>query len=256
VKSIFKMRIGLLCALPDEFIPVEHLTETSSTTLAEKKFTHYSYAHHEHANHEHANHEHANHELVFAQGGVGKVNAALTATVLIQHFQCDVLFCVGISGALDPELQLGDILIAEKLYQHDYGSLIEGAFFPSRSGSHPVKKTKFPKPFRLSKTLLQQIQKLELDVHWGTVISGDVFVTGTVAEVSFSKFEAQAVDMESASVAQVAECFHCPFIAIRCISDHVSESQKQLKHTVSVPHSAMKQLYSVAFQIIESFKRT
>jgi len=52
--------------------------------------------------------------VVIAFTGIGKVNAAMTTTLLIEHFQPNKVIFTGIAGAVNQQLQPGDIVIAEK----------------------------------------------------------------------------------------------------------------------------------------------
>ena len=58
--------------------------------------------------------------VVFVECGIGKVNAARTAQILIDNMKVDYLFNAGVAGGLDEGLSIGDIVIGEKLVQHDF----------------------------------------------------------------------------------------------------------------------------------------
>src|SRR5688572_17420332 len=60
-------------------------------------------------------------KVVLAHSGIGKVNAATTATLLIEHFQPTHILFTGIAGGLNPELRPGDVVIGAKTAYHDYG---------------------------------------------------------------------------------------------------------------------------------------
>ena len=49
----------------------------------------------------------------------GKVASASTVTTLIEFFEVDLVVFTGVAGALAPDLDIGDIVIAESLMQHD-----------------------------------------------------------------------------------------------------------------------------------------
>ena len=61
-----------------------------------------------------------NKDIVFVQSGIGKVNAAITATLLIEKYDVDEVIFSGVAGALDKVLKIGDIVIAEDVVQHDF----------------------------------------------------------------------------------------------------------------------------------------
>ena len=66
--------------------------------------------------------------VAIAMTGVGKVNAAITTTLLYQHFRPAEVVFTGIAGGLNPELKPGDIVIATKTAQHDFGTLYSDGF--------------------------------------------------------------------------------------------------------------------------------
>ena len=57
---------------------------------------------------------------VLVQSGVGKVNAARTTQILIDNIKVDYIFNIGVAGGIDNSLNVGDIVIGDKLVQHDF----------------------------------------------------------------------------------------------------------------------------------------
>ena len=57
--------------------------------------------------------------VVLVETGIGKVNAALVATVLAERFGVGALLFSGVAGGLDPSLGVGDVVLADRLIQHD-----------------------------------------------------------------------------------------------------------------------------------------
>jgi adenosylhomocysteine nucleosidase len=173
--------------------------------------------------------------VVIASSGVGKVHAAMTATLLIDHFRPHEVLFTGIAGAVSAELHPGDIVIGEKAAQHDLGTLTpEG--LRRRGVRNPVDWQ--PSPLLLNAdpglcTLATaaagavDFEKIETSegvrapkIMRGLIVTGDVFVA------SFAKKEelrrelgADAVEMEGAAVAQVCHLLRVPWLVIRSISD-------------------------------------
>ena len=58
--------------------------------------------------------------------GVGKVNAAMCAVVLIEKFNPDVVINSGVGGSLSPLVSIGDIVVATKSVQHDMNTTALG----------------------------------------------------------------------------------------------------------------------------------
>lgn len=92
--------------------------------------------------------------VVIARTGVGKVNAAMTATLIIEHFHPNQVIFTGVAGGLNPDLQLGDIVIAEKTAQHDLGRL-ESSEMENMGVKNPINGKRNPVFFPADSELLQ-----------------------------------------------------------------------------------------------------
>ena len=132
---------------------------------------------------------------VFVETGIGKVNAALTAPILAQHFRCQALIFGGVAGGIDPELGIGDVVVATKLVQHDYGALVEGRIEAYQPGVPPLpgfdRTPGYHMAPGLRDALRRRLEGIELPavsaavtgesarqarLHFGTIVSGDTFV--------------------------------------------------------------------------------
>jgi adenosylhomocysteine nucleosidase len=198
------MRIGILCAIPEELrhFPMNSLP---AVRLGGKNYFQA---------------KHNPHELVLVESGIGKVNSAVASTILIQHFNCEILIFSGVAGGLDPSLQIGDLVIAEELWQHDYGTIIDRELIAHRAGTLPLGIPKKNLPFRLDGELKTKIQQAYPEAHFGRILSGDTFLNcKETRQQLFEKFQAQAVEMEGAAIAQVAEQFGVCCIIVRSLSD-------------------------------------
>ncbi|MBO4293475.1 MAG: 5'-methylthioadenosine/adenosylhomocysteine nucleosidase [Clostridia bacterium] len=159
-----------------------------------------------------------NTNCILVESGVGKVNAARTTQVLISEYNVDKIINAGAAGAITNTLNIGDILIAQHVVQHDFDITAFGhkKGYISNVGDiiHCDKQllNKF-------KTILKENES-EYNIKIGIVASGDIFCTEEKMKNKInSKFDADVVDMECASIAQVAYLDEIPFISIRCISD-------------------------------------
>jgi adenosylhomocysteine nucleosidase len=176
---------------------------------------------------------------VFVETGIGKVNASLTATILAERFRCRALVFGGVAGGIDPALGIGDVVVATKLVQHDYGALIDGRIEVYQPGVPPLPGLDRSPGYYITKALEEKLRArlkgIELPaisaavtgeearrgtLHFGTVVSGDTFVNCHTTRGRLEReFGALAVEMEGAAVAQVAERFGIPWIVVRCLSD-------------------------------------
>lgn len=158
-------------------------------------------------------------ECILVKSGVGKVNAARTTQVLIENFDVECIINVGAAGAIDYSLNIGDILIAKYVVQHDFDITAFGhnKGFISGIGNQIQCDINLINNFE---KLLRSIEEKEYNIKMGIVASGDIFCTdeGMKDKIN-TKFNADVVDMECAAIAQVSYLDKVPFISVRCISD-------------------------------------
>lgn len=156
------------------------------------------------------------HDVILSQSLIGKVNAALTATIMIIKFGCTKLINTGIAGAMPP-LKSEDIVIADKIYHSDADVTALGYEYGEIPG--------LPKFFSSDSEMLKQFE--EAIAHLGytcqkaTILSGDSFVTNGNVVSKFTELGPIAFEMEGAGIAQTAYRFTIPFLSIRYISDVV-----------------------------------
>ena len=155
-------------------------------------------------------------DLVIAYSKIGKVFSTLTAATMIEHFGAQMLLFSGVAGAISNELKVGDLIVATKLSQHDlditafghpFGYVPEGAVFVESD------KTLI----ELSKNVAAE---MGLHVKEGIIATGDQFVANEERKNWIgTMFNADALEMEGASVAVVCDALHVPFFILRAISD-------------------------------------
>ena len=155
-------------------------------------------------------------DIVIAHSKIGKVFASLTAATLIEKFSCDTLLFSGVAGAINPSLNIGDLIIADKLCQHDLDITAFGHPFGYVPGGDVFVKT--------SQHLRDVAKKVananNLKVIEGTIATGDQFVhSNDKKEFIKATFNADALEMEGASVAVVCDALNVPFFILRSISD-------------------------------------
>ncbi|MDR2878935.1 MAG: 5'-methylthioadenosine/adenosylhomocysteine nucleosidase [Fusobacteriales bacterium] len=161
-----------------------------------------------------------NRKIVLAESGIGKVNAAMLATIMIVKFNVKAVCFSGVAGALDSRLKVGDVVIGEKMLQHD----MDVKEFGLKKGEIPRMDTSV---FLSNDRLMAIVKEYKLSnnkIYSGTIISGDQFISlkQTKQELA-SEFNAMCVDMESAAVAQVCHRLDKKCLVIRSISDSVTD---------------------------------
>jgi len=196
------MKIAIMGAMPEEIEPLLASVDSYETTL--------------YAGNTYYECEYAGHELVIAYSKIGKVFSALTAATMIEKFGAEQLLFSGVAGAINPELNIGDLIVATKLCQHDldisafghpYGYVPEGAQF--------IECDKV-----LIETAKKVASKMSVALREGVIATGDQFVASADRKHWIeSTFSADALEMEGASVACVCDALEVPFFILRAISD-------------------------------------
>ena len=196
------MKIAIMGAMPEEIAPILEKIGSYKTT--------------EYANNIYYEAIYKGIEIVVAYSKIGKVFSTLTASTMIQHFQCDTLLFSGVAGGINPTLKIGDLIVATKLSQHDLDITAFGhpmGFVPG--GSVFVEADK--DLIALSKEVAKELGKT---VQEGVIATGDQFIhQESVKENIVKNFNADALEMEGASVAVVCNALNIPFFILRAISD-------------------------------------
>jgi adenosylhomocysteine/aminodeoxyfutalosine nucleosidase len=195
-------KIALLGAMEEEILPLlEHYTNYETVEYAENKY----YIIKENGT-----------DIVIANSKIGKIFAALTAATLIQHFKCEMILFTGVAGGINPSLKIGDMIIADKLCQHD----LDITAFGHPHGYVPGGKV-FLEPTKELITLVKEVAKeSNIDLITGTIATGDQFVADAQRKNFIEKtFNADALEMEGVAVAVVCDALNIPYVIIRSISD-------------------------------------
>jgi len=205
--------IAVLTAIPEEIAAFgAHLVETGRETVAGISIHHGTLD---------------GRAVVLAESGIGKVNGALAATVLFDRFRCGGIIFSGVAGGLDPDLAVGDLVIATEVIQHDYGAMVQGALEVYRAGALPFPQFRGELSFKANPALIASARTALTGAQFGTILTGDSYLgCGQTRERLFSSFGGKAVDMESGAVAQVAEAFGVPWLVIRALSDLAGEDSQ------------------------------
>ena len=180
-------------------------------------------------------------DVVAVLSGIGKVAAATTATLLIQHFGVNRIVFTGVAGGLGPGVKVGDVVLARSFLQHDMDA---SPLFPR----HEVPlygRSRFDADSaltdalelaceRMLHTLPQQLGSETVSafslqaprLHQGLLISGDRFVATTAESLALQHElpDALAVEMEGAAFAQVCHDFGVPLAVVRTISDRADDA--------------------------------
>jgi adenosylhomocysteine nucleosidase len=172
---------------------------------------------------------------------IGKVAAAATAATLIERFGVTHIVFTGVAGAAESAMQVGDIVVADMLVQHDMDAtplfprfevpLLGQSFFAS--DKHLTDRLTGAATEFVVRDFAATVPSHDRDtfrlseprVYRGLIASGDEFIDSHARrETLKTAFPALlALEMEGAAVAQVCFEFGVPFAVIRTISDGANE---------------------------------
>jgi adenosylhomocysteine nucleosidase len=174
-------------------------------------------------------------QVVVGRSGIGKVNAAIVATVLIGHFNPSALFFSGTAGAIDATLRPGDVVIGTGVVQHDVGQLTADGI--SRRGlrngvTGEIDPLIVPSPESLLAAARSAVAGLTLApieladgkrmprIVEGVIVTGDVFMSDAARRDEIRRsLSASAVEMEGAAMVQACRQFSVPCLVVRGITD-------------------------------------
>jgi len=163
-------------------------------------------------------------DVVVVKSGIGKINAAVCAQILVDDFKVTHLINTGVAGSLNSVLDIGDILISDDAVHHDMDVSPLG-YEPGQVPGMDV--FSFKADDRLAALAQETIGEVlpELKSLRGRVVSGDQFIAGAaIKERLVSVFHGDCAEMEGASIAHVAYLNSVPFVILRAISDKADGS--------------------------------
>jgi len=178
--------------------------------------------------------------LVFSRWG--KVAASSTTTTLITEFKVDEIIFTGVAGAIDSSVNIGDVIVAENLFQHDFDASpfllkhVLPLILKKEIASNPIVRNKLLDASIefvsnqikgvISKDHLEEYKISEPKAIIGNIASGDQFIKDDAKrdEIKSSLDNVLAVEMEGAAVAQICYEFNVPLGVIRTISDDANDN--------------------------------
>ncbi len=191
------MKIGILCACVPEFAPYERLlgggaVEHKGCLIKEGEL--------------------CGIKVAVICCGLGKVNAALGAAILIDDFAAERVVLSGVAGALAEGLHIGDIVMVTDTVYHDLDAKLLTDFHPT-----PIEPV-----FTCDSELIRLAEALP--VRFGRTVTGDTFIEDEGREELIRRFDPLTCDMETAAAAHVCRSMGTPFNAVRAISDTKDEA--------------------------------
>lgn len=188
--------------------------------------------------------------VAVAKSGVGKVFAAIAAEAMILKYSPSLIVNSGVAGAIFPELVPGDIVIADKLCQHDMDTTPLGDALGLISG---INKIYFEADGNAVSILKAAAGDINCKALVGTIATGDKFIASKEDKKAIeSEFSAYACEMEGGAVAHVAYVNRTPFAVIRAISDS-ADGNAEMNYTEFLKIAAERSS-ALTHKLIEEYK--
>ncbi|API89163.1 5'-methylthioadenosine/S-adenosylhomocysteine nucleosidase [Marinilactibacillus sp. 15R] len=201
------MKIGIIAAMEQEVnILVDKLKDKTVSTVANQTFY---------------NGIIDKAEVVLVQSGIGKVNAAIATTLLIEKYNAEVVINTGSAGGIGKELKIGDLVVSTELSYNDADARIFGYDF----GQIP----QMPSRYKADSDLIDNVSKAADKMNWlinkGLIVTGDSFIANSdkISDIKGNFPEALVTEMEGAAVAQTCYQFGVPVVVVRALSDTSDE---------------------------------
>lgn len=182
------------------------------------------------------------HQVVAMQCGIGKVNAAMGALTLINHFKPDKVINTGVAGGADKAVNVMDIVVGSQVAYHDVWSGPES----------PLGAVQGLPLYYEGDNDLSALMPIREDIKVGLICSGDQFIdTMDKVDNIKAKFpKVLAVDMESAAIAQVCYIRQVNFLSMRVISDSPGASHNNTQQYNDFWQDAPQHTFQVMRQLL------
>lgn len=191
-------------------------------------------------------------ECVICKSGIGKVLAAMVCQKLIDFYKPSAVLFTGVAGALNPALDIGDVVVSRDCIQHD----IDGRPLGFERGQILFSAEKV---FVADPLLLKLALKATVENHRimaGRILTGDQFFTHDSIEARdylTGELAGDCIEMEGAAIAVVCTKNKVPFVIVRTMSDRADgsavEDFDKLHHLVAVNS------YTIVRQILPSLEQ-
>lgn len=179
-----------------------------------------------------------NKKIILCLCGIGKVNAAITTQYLIDTYNPNYIINSGCAGSLVESVKVLDTILVDYACYHDFTPIrIMESCVPDNG------------KIKSDESLLNKAKEIltekEITYHIGGITSGDCFVTSSkMRDDIYSRTNALAVDMESASIAHTAKRNQIPFLIIRSISDFADGVEEKEEQAANISALLVKDIIS------------
>ncbi len=224
------LKFGIIVADNDEFLPLENFilkAQHNAYTLFGRKAYDFQYE---------------SKDVSAICCGIGKVNAAIAATALIDK-GCNVILNYGLSGGLS-NVRREELVVPKSFLEHDFDL--------TDIGYAPCEKPSQEYIYHADNRLVDCFNSIIGNCNIGLAVTGDHFVCSK-EESEFLKdnFNAVSCDMETAAIAYTCNASRVPFAALRRISDDADDLAVDNYREMNTSASSMP--YEIILEVIKNF---
>lgn len=166
-------------------------------------------------------------EIVLVLSGIGKVNAAITTTLLITNYSIDYLINIGSAGGLRTNQSVGDVIVSTGVCYHDF----DLTAFSRPMGQVPELPNIILGDEKLLAKAVNILDNTDKIYHMGLIVSGDQFISQEQQVLNIKKHfpDALGSEMEAASIGHTAYKLNTPFLIIRSLSDVFGNKESNIQ---------------------------
>ena len=181
------------------------------------------------------------HDLFAVQSGCGEIDAAAATMLLIVKYGCGIILNFGVAGALEKDLKVEDLFVAEKAWHYDFDVT------PFSDSVKVGQYEEYPDEFiPLDPGLVSLAEEKIQGIRRITVASGDKFVEDRAEKLRLRAAGCGICEMEIAGIARVCERSGVKCLGIKCISDAFdgdgADFEKNVKNSAEKAFRAIREL--------------
>ena len=192
--------IALIGAMPEEVAIIKEKIED----LQEKKIAHVTFY----------EGKYEGRNIVLMLSLPGKVNAAIATTLLLDHYKPEYVINIGTCGALQGDMEIGDMMVATEVRHFD----VDATEFGYEIGQVPQMPAAYKSDEELQK-LASEISLPDHNIHFGLVGTSDSFISNKELKKGILKNFPNMI-------AQTCYQFGTKFIVCRSVSDKAEEGTR------------------------------
>lgn len=186
------------------------------------------------------------HDIYAVCSGAGEIDAAAATMLLIVRYGCGLILNFGVTGALEEDLKVEDLFVAEKAWHYDFDA---SPFYEKlKKGQY----TEYPDEFiPLDAGLAQLVTDRIPGIRKVAVASGDKFVEDRAEKTRLREAGCSICDMEVAAIARICERSGVKCLSVKCISDTFDGDGRDF--AANVKKSAEK-AFAVIREVLKSIR--